>query len=349
MSDNGAPGAPATSARVAPGRPSRWADAEVVDCDVHLAVPPVERLEPFLDQRWRDYMRESGVRGLGSALYPAGSPLSARPGSTPASGGPPGSDLDLLRAHVLDHWRASYAVVSCGIEIAAIHNDDWAAAMARAVNDWQLAEWLDPEPRLRGSLVVPAAEPRAGGTRDRPARGPPRVRAGHAPRPGRGSARQAALLADLRGGRAARAGDRRPRRRCERQPGDAGGLADLPPRGLRRPRAGVPGPGREPRVGGRVREVPRPQGRADRGRVHLAAGADVAVRQELEGAAPRGPVGDPGSRPPSSGTASGSPPSPSTSPRTQTSWSRSSSSSAATTCCCSPPTTRTGSSTASRR
>jgi predicted TIM-barrel fold metal-dependent hydrolase len=31
--------------------------------------------------------------------------------------------------------------------------------MARAVNDWQIAEWLEPEPRLRASIVVPSRQP----------------------------------------------------------------------------------------------------------------------------------------------------------------------------------------------
>ena len=53
------------------------------------------------------------------------------------------------------------AVTHCIYGIDGIHNPDWAAAMARAVNDWQHTEWLAGEPRLRGSVVV--------ATRTRPA------------------------------------------------------------------------------------------------------------------------------------------------------------------------------------
>jgi uncharacterized protein len=136
------------------GRPSRWQDADLIDCDVHLPVPSYDQLEHYLDQRWRDYMTESGVRAVNPPLYPANAPLSSRPGTVPTS-----AAIDALRTHVFDRWRARYAVANCGIEISAIHNDDWALAMARAVNDWQIAEWLDPEPRLRGSLVVPLQNP----------------------------------------------------------------------------------------------------------------------------------------------------------------------------------------------
>jgi len=34
-------------------------------------------------------------------------------------------------------------------------NLDYGAALARAVNEWQLHDWVEPEPRLRASIVVP--------------------------------------------------------------------------------------------------------------------------------------------------------------------------------------------------
>ena len=40
-----------------------------------------------------------------------------------------------------------------------MRNPDAAAALARAVNDWQVAEWLDREPRLRAAIVVPSQQP----------------------------------------------------------------------------------------------------------------------------------------------------------------------------------------------
>ena len=33
------------------------------------------------------------------------------------------------------------------------------AGFARAINDWMAAEWLDKEPRLRASIVVPMQNP----------------------------------------------------------------------------------------------------------------------------------------------------------------------------------------------
>ena len=40
-----------------------------------------------------------------------------------------------------------------------LFSEDMGAGFARAVNDWMAAEWLDREPRLRASIVVPAQSP----------------------------------------------------------------------------------------------------------------------------------------------------------------------------------------------
>jgi hypothetical protein len=50
-------------------------------------------------------------------------------------------------------------VLCCAYAIDSIHNPDAAVALARACNDWQIAEWLDKEPRLRASIVVPSQIP----------------------------------------------------------------------------------------------------------------------------------------------------------------------------------------------
>jgi predicted TIM-barrel fold metal-dependent hydrolase len=80
--------------------------------------------------------REPGVRPLPAALA-----AQRDPRGRPADG-PPASDPDLLRTQLLDPWRLDVAVTHCIYGIDGIHNPDWADAMARALNDWQHAEWL---------------------------------------------------------------------------------------------------------------------------------------------------------------------------------------------------------------
>ena len=130
----------------------------VIDCDIHNAVPSVQALFPYLDDHWREYISTSAFKGPVDTAYPPRAPTSCRPDFRPPKG-PPGSDLELLRQHTLDAWGAEYGILNCAYAVESIHNPDAAVAMARAVNDWQIAEWLDKEPRLRASIVVPSQQP----------------------------------------------------------------------------------------------------------------------------------------------------------------------------------------------
>ncbi len=131
----------------------------VIDCDIHCVVPTVEALFPYLPPVWREYIAQSAFKGPEVDPYPAGAPSSAWPQTRPAGGGPPGSDLALLRAQALDVGRVSHGILQCSYAIESVHNPDAAAALAGAVNDWLSAEWLAREPRLRASMVVPSRQP----------------------------------------------------------------------------------------------------------------------------------------------------------------------------------------------
>jgi predicted TIM-barrel fold metal-dependent hydrolase len=136
---------------------ARRTGVDVVDCDVHAVVPAVEALFPYLDDLWREYITQSGFKGPVDTPYPK-APTSAREGTAPEKG-LPGSSLDLLRTQALDPWGTSTAILNCSYAVESIHNPDSDGAIARAVNDFLIAEWLEKEPRLRGSIVVPVKQP----------------------------------------------------------------------------------------------------------------------------------------------------------------------------------------------
>jgi predicted TIM-barrel fold metal-dependent hydrolase len=102
---------------------------------------------------------QSDLKGPEPSLYSPAVLTQPWPETKPASGDPPGSDLELMRAQVLDALNVDYAILNCAYAVESIHNPYGAAAFASAVNDWQRAEWLEPEPRLRASLVVPSQDP----------------------------------------------------------------------------------------------------------------------------------------------------------------------------------------------
>ncbi|MCW3476671.1 amidohydrolase family protein [Limobrevibacterium gyesilva] len=129
-----------------------------IDCDIHPAVPSLQALLPYLDEHWREQVVTRGLDELASIAYPNNSPLTARPDWRPPSGRP-GADLARLRAEALDPFGTSIAIANCLYGVQLLYSEDMAAAFARAVNDWMAKEWLDREPRLRASIVVPVQNP----------------------------------------------------------------------------------------------------------------------------------------------------------------------------------------------
>ncbi len=122
-----------------------------IDCDLHNEVPSKETLYPYLPDYWLDYCRESAFVGPEAADYPAEIPTSVRPGATAI---PP---LEEIQTKALD--GAEMGILNCGYRAQSVRNEELAAALASAVNRWQVVEWLEKEPRLRASLVVPSQNP----------------------------------------------------------------------------------------------------------------------------------------------------------------------------------------------
>jgi predicted TIM-barrel fold metal-dependent hydrolase len=131
-----------------------------IDCDLHPGMPSVSALLPYLDDYWRDQLANRHIDKLPFSLssYPPSSPLSARPDWRPASGSPAG-DLDAIRGQALDPFALRYAICNPLHGAVALFNDDMAAALCAAVNDWMARELLDREPRLRASIIVAAQSP----------------------------------------------------------------------------------------------------------------------------------------------------------------------------------------------
>src|SRR6266567_1708518 len=94
-----------------------------IDCDLHPAMPGAPALLPYLDEYWRNQIVDRHIDKYSFVLtsYPPNSPHGA----------------------------------------VALFNEDMAAALCRAVNDWVAKELLDREPRLRASIVVPLHNPEA--------------------------------------------------------------------------------------------------------------------------------------------------------------------------------------------
>lgn len=135
-------------------RPPRRTREPFVDADVHVYLASEDALDPYLPRAWREHRRTYGARLPSAQEYPRFHPHAARTDAYPPSGVRPGADLAFLREQLLDEWRVEHAVLNPLLGAGPELNQGYGAALAHAINDWQLAEWLEPEPRLRGSIVV---------------------------------------------------------------------------------------------------------------------------------------------------------------------------------------------------
>jgi hypothetical protein len=133
-------------------------DLRPVDCDLHPAPPTTEQLLPYLDTHWRDAMVSRGIDGLELSAYPPRAPLSARP-DWRSDGARPAADVATLGRQALDPWNSRLGILNCLHGSIAMYGEDMGAALARAVNDWIAAEWLDREQRLRASITVCMRDP----------------------------------------------------------------------------------------------------------------------------------------------------------------------------------------------
>jgi len=129
----------------------------LIDCDFHNELDSIKDLYPYLSQRWRDHIDTYGARGPAGAYYPRF--MDHREDARPPSGRRSGSEVAHSRKDFLDPYNVAHATLIPLTSAPRALNLELGAALATAVNDWQIAEWLDPEPRLRSGLVVPYEAP----------------------------------------------------------------------------------------------------------------------------------------------------------------------------------------------
>lgn len=130
----------------------------LIDCDLHNELHgDVQALLPYLSKRWREHVDMFGARGPAGGFYPRF--MDHREDARPPSGRRAGSDVAFTRAHFLDPYNVAYGILIPLSPAPGPLNLELSAALATACNDWQIAEWLDQEPRLRASLVIPQEAP----------------------------------------------------------------------------------------------------------------------------------------------------------------------------------------------
>jgi len=126
-----------------------------IDCDVHPTVPNMAALLPYLEPVWRDTVVRRGIDDLTTISYPTLNPVSSRADWRDADSRKAATSAAVLAEQALAPFDTQLAICNCLYGAQALFSEDLGAAFARALNDWMAREWLDRDPRLRASIIVP--------------------------------------------------------------------------------------------------------------------------------------------------------------------------------------------------
>jgi len=133
--------------------------AAVVDCDVHPVLPSPQSLQPYLDDYWSEQHAAANFPSYEPNYHPPGSAIAQRPGVTVDESGRAGTRVENLVRDVFADSRTDFAILNCLYAVQQHHQPRREAAHSRALNTWIAREWLDHDPRLRASIVVPMGTP----------------------------------------------------------------------------------------------------------------------------------------------------------------------------------------------
>jgi uncharacterized protein len=120
----------------------------IVDCDFPGPQASFEAVGPYLPEAWRQYLQIGASRKLSGSL------------SLESTFRDPRGALD---APAAEGDGIAHAVVHAGFAgaISGLANERLAAQVAAAANDWLIAEWLEQDPRLLGSVLVAPRDARS--------------------------------------------------------------------------------------------------------------------------------------------------------------------------------------------
>ncbi len=137
----------------------------VVDTDVHEVFNSERDLLPFLAPQWHRYITDYGWNESRISSQPYVVPTGIRGRRTdarPKDGSRAGSKLELLQRQLLDEHNIVVAILVGFFHVGALGGwYEFATALASAYNDWQIATWLERDPRLRGSVHIVPHDPSA--------------------------------------------------------------------------------------------------------------------------------------------------------------------------------------------
>ena len=135
-------------------RPRAVSTAGAIDCDVHPPLPRRHDLMPYLDSYWQDMFESRTIDVLELMSAPERVRSALRP-DWAGHGAGDDDPLQRMQRNLLDPLDLSHAILNVVSGAQALFDPYLAAATCRAINDWLADRWLDRDPRLRASMLVP--------------------------------------------------------------------------------------------------------------------------------------------------------------------------------------------------
>lgn len=132
-----------------------------IDCDVHQQTKSPRDLFPYLPKAYQERIELFGTGLTQRAGYPNGGDRGWRADSWGDDGSNPCSDIEMLREKHLNVYNIEYVILQ-GQEyrpIPSLPDADYAAALARAYNDWMIEHWIEQDERVKGLAIIPTQNP----------------------------------------------------------------------------------------------------------------------------------------------------------------------------------------------
>jgi predicted TIM-barrel fold metal-dependent hydrolase len=132
-----------------------------VDCDVHVRLGTIETLYPYLEEGWVDWIQSTAFRVPPSLAinYPPGTAVTTDPRWSEGVGATGITSYQALHEHLFEPTGPDVAIINPYWGLDSLRHPELAARLARAINDWLVEQFLDKDPRLRGSLTVVHHDP----------------------------------------------------------------------------------------------------------------------------------------------------------------------------------------------
>jgi uncharacterized protein len=136
----------------------------LIDCDVHEGLKSVEQLMPYLDPHSQRLTKHYGGWNASNPNgFPYVVPMESRAVARmewELEDGTVGTTVEAMRRQLFDGEGVTHAVLNGFSYFSARTGSyEFATALTRAYNDWQLEQWLDKDERIFGSVHVVAHDP----------------------------------------------------------------------------------------------------------------------------------------------------------------------------------------------